>query len=758
MANEVRIRASVDDKVSGPLDRIRDKFDHVGKSGGFKSLVQGVGVGVGAAAFNALGGAVSGVVDTIVSSIPKAMAFERGMLNINSIAKVSATELAAMGKTVLRMSGEFGQSADTMTTALYDINSSGFAGAKGIEVLRAATKAATAGLATTAEAASGITAVLNSYGLKASEAGKVSDVLFKTVERGVVTFPELSAEIGKTAALASPLGVSLEEVGAALAVMTRHGLGAEDATTQLNAIMASMLKPAGDATVLAKQLGIDWSAAGLKANGLTGQLNAMIKATGGSEAEMAVLLGDVRAIRGAFAVAARGGAELNEELKVMEDAAGATEAAFGIQSQGAAFKMAQATAKLDAALTSLGTNALPAVADGADTASVALDLMTNGLPQTTEGILDAAEAMSRLAPGPFGQMFRDEVDRSRAALEDLDGGVEGFISAAAARDREYAQVAVKLASELPKAIDAAGKKAKVNLDARINELISTLTGRRGAFEEAAAGVADATWDPQINAAELALVNLALKDKDLLERLESKDKKVRLAAEIEYANLKKDQARLRAAVQTDSEQSQEELDAALAKRKKLVENRGNQLAAAAIADARVAASALPDAVGKTVKATDTAAKRHADRLKTRLDLEDKTYVWGEHAGQAFGDGLASMYYYVNQAAKELASGARGPLEFTEPKEGPLRGMKTWGQHAGQLWADALSSQAPYLKDKVGKYLAGADGLSPGLSRPSGSSGGRFDGSGAPITVVFQVDSREVARAIFDRSGRPTLTPA
>jgi TP901 family phage tail tape measure protein len=194
--------------------------------------------------------------------VAKGAAFERGMLNINSIAKVSRPELDAMGKSVLGMSGEFGQSADTMTAALYDINSSGFAGAKGIDVLRASSKAATAGLATTSEAAKGITAVLNSYGLQAADSAHVSDVLFKTVERGVVSFPELSAVIGTTAALASPLGVSLEEVGAALSVMTRHGIDAENATTQLNAIMSSMLQPSVEAAALAKQLGIDWSSAG----------------------------------------------------------------------------------------------------------------------------------------------------------------------------------------------------------------------------------------------------------------------------------------------------------------------------------------------------------------------------------------------------------------------------------------------------------------------------------------------------------------
>ena len=44
MANEVRIRAYVKDEVSGQIAKITDRFDHLGKSKGFQSIVTGVGV------------------------------------------------------------------------------------------------------------------------------------------------------------------------------------------------------------------------------------------------------------------------------------------------------------------------------------------------------------------------------------------------------------------------------------------------------------------------------------------------------------------------------------------------------------------------------------------------------------------------------------------------------------------------------------------------------------------------------------------
>jgi hypothetical protein len=45
--------------------------------------------------------------------------------------------------------------------------------------------AATAGMTTTDVAAQGITAALNAYGMQATDAGKVSDIMFQTVNDGV---------------------------------------------------------------------------------------------------------------------------------------------------------------------------------------------------------------------------------------------------------------------------------------------------------------------------------------------------------------------------------------------------------------------------------------------------------------------------------------------------------------------------------------------------------------------------------------------
>lgn len=313
----------------------------------FKAIAAGVAVAAGA------------LVAFAVDGVKKAAAFQTAMLNVNSIAKETPEAFKAMQDSVLELSKSLPQSAETLAEGLYDISSSGFAGADGILVLEAAAKAASAGLAETSESAAGITAVLNAYSYEADEAQRVSDILFKIVDRGVVTFPELASEIGKVTALSSPLGVSLEDVGAGLAVLTKNGIDGANATTQLNAIMQAVLKPTKKAKDIAKGLGLDFSATALKTKGLSGFMADLIKKTGGSTEKIAALLGNSRAIRGAFVLAKNGGEQFNEELALMKGAAGATDTALSYQKQGLQYQLDVLGNKFDAAAIEVGNVFIP---------------------------------------------------------------------------------------------------------------------------------------------------------------------------------------------------------------------------------------------------------------------------------------------------------------------------------------------------------------------------------------------------------------
>lgn len=652
MGNEARFRASLDDKVSSKLDRIRDKFNTIGGKGTAASLFGNIGAKAAGVALGFVSNAAGKASDFLGDSITAASDLNETLAKSSVVFGGSADEIEKWGSTTAR---RFGTSKNAAIGA----------------------------------------------------AASFAD-LFNTV--GLATKP------------AKEMSTNLVELAADLASFHNVAGGSPEVLEKLRSGLSGEAEPM-------RRLGVFMSETKVRAKALElGLAGAHGELTEGDKilARYEIILDETRSAQGDFARTAE---ELANKQRTANAVLEDNQAVLGKKMLPA--QLAVTNAQID---LFTGINALADAIGGKMTPeSIALTVALGGMSKEQAKV----EIATRAAAAATAEAAKISAN-AYTAMESKRGA--------------WSDTAKKVADTIPQAIDTAGRKAKVNLDARINALVSTLRGRRGAFADAAAGVADATWDPQINKAELALVNLALKDKDLLARMKSKDRATRLAAEVEYANLKKDQARLRAAVQTDSEQSKAELDAALTTRKRLVENRGTQLSAAAIAAARVAASALPDAVGKTIKATDTAALRHRNRVKARLTMP--TYTWGQHAGQRFGDGLASMYYYVNQAAKELASGARGPLEFTEPKEGPLRGMKTWGQHAGQLWADALSSQAPYLTSKVEGYLAGAADRFSGALVPRGGVAGGFAGITAggltPAVVRLVLPDGRVLAELVDEN--------
>ena len=64
------------------------------------------------------------------------------------------------------------------------------------------------------------------------------------------------ASTRRAASTAASAGVGLDELGAALATLTRAGVQTENAVTAVNQIILSFLKPSAEATKYARELGM----------------------------------------------------------------------------------------------------------------------------------------------------------------------------------------------------------------------------------------------------------------------------------------------------------------------------------------------------------------------------------------------------------------------------------------------------------------------------------------------------------------------
>src|SRR5581483_1296631 len=226
---------------------------------------------------------LAGLAAGLAGAVYEAASFERSMRNVNSIADLTPRQFQKVKTAVLDMSRTTAQAPKVLADGLYQIYSSGIKGEGALKVLKASAIAASAGLTDTGTAAEAVVGVLNAYRLSADQAGHVSDILFQTVNRGVITFPQLAQTIGTVLPFAAALKIPLNDVGAAVSTLTKEGIPAANATTYLKNAMTSLTKPSTDLKKALKDTGYESGQSLVKAKGFQGALEALIGTTDGSQ-------------------------------------------------------------------------------------------------------------------------------------------------------------------------------------------------------------------------------------------------------------------------------------------------------------------------------------------------------------------------------------------------------------------------------------------------------------------------------------------
>jgi TP901 family phage tail tape measure protein len=273
---------------------------------------------------------------SLMGAAKAASTFQTQMVNVQSLTKASDLAMGRQTKSILNMSTRMPQSSTEMAAGLYDIASSGYAGADGLKVLEASAISASAGMTNSAVASKAIVATMNAYGLSAREAADVSDTLFQGVNVGVMTFEELASSMGDWVGMAAQVGISAQEGTAAIAAMTLAGISAGESGTYLSRIMQQFIDPTEKMKAAVKDMGYASPKALVDAKGLGGALMDLTETTGGSVEEFNGLFGSIQAVRGAMAITANGGKNWDRvasQITSKTARAGAAQKVFAYQSE-----------------------------------------------------------------------------------------------------------------------------------------------------------------------------------------------------------------------------------------------------------------------------------------------------------------------------------------------------------------------------------------------------------------------------------------
>ena len=282
--------------------------------------------------------------------------FEYELAKIEGLVGISGATVQEWGNQILEMASSFGKAPQELAEALYFVTSSGFKSAEAMEVMKTSAMAASAGLGETKDIANIVTSAINAYGKANITAAQAADVLTVAIREGKGEPAELVKAFATVIPVAAKLGVHFDQVGGAIAAMTRYGIPAANASTYLRQTLFTLLKPTNQVKKGLAQFGLTAQDVrnSLRSDGLIDTLQMLQEKIGTNEEALGRIFPNIRAFMGVTSLL---GANLEETIGVFNDtknALGATAAAFEIISQTTKFKFNAAMAEAKATLIKFG--------------------------------------------------------------------------------------------------------------------------------------------------------------------------------------------------------------------------------------------------------------------------------------------------------------------------------------------------------------------------------------------------------------------
>lgn len=282
------------------------------------SKSKGSTIKASAAIKTAMIGALSGVA---TASISMAMDFERSLTKMRTLAGASAKDIDGFRKSILSLVGETGRAPQELADALYFITSSGLEGEEALLALKASAQAAAIGMGDTQVVADGLTSILNAYGHEAYTAAEATNILLRTVKLGKAEADQLAASIGQVVPTAAQLGLSFEEVGAALSAITLTGKNASEAVTGVNSILTALMTTSteGEKRLGAVKLSFESLRNTLRTGGLSAMLKVINENFGDNVEAISDILGRKEAISSYFSLVGEGAENYAKALEMAAD-------------------------------------------------------------------------------------------------------------------------------------------------------------------------------------------------------------------------------------------------------------------------------------------------------------------------------------------------------------------------------------------------------------------------------------------------------
>ena len=332
--------------------------------------------------------------------------FGASMQKIVGLAGVAQKQVDAWSQDLLAMAPQVGRGPKELADALYFVSSAGIKGQAALDLVRDSAKAAAAGLGETKTIADAASSAMNAYASTGLTSSQAIGVLTAAVRNGKVEASSLAPVLGSVIPIAAEMGITFDQVGAAIAAQTRVGFDAASAATNLTGVMNAFLKPGKQAADVMKEYGLtaDGLKQTIKEHGLLAALTLLKDTVGQNDDAVVKIFPNIRGFRGMLSLV---GQDAQTTAGIFKDVANtmdtSLDTAFNAVAEDSKFKFEQAMASAQASLVKIGDAVSKAVIPVIQDLSQFLNKLADGfaaLPASTQQTIVSIAGLVAVA-GPL---------------------------------------------------------------------------------------------------------------------------------------------------------------------------------------------------------------------------------------------------------------------------------------------------------------------------------------------------------------------
>ena len=400
MAEIIDVIMRLQDNVTSGLARIRKNMEKTGKA------TQRMGRDIAKAGKNVsdLGGsmlpAAAGITALGAASVKTFMNFDQTITAAGVKAGATTEELNQMREAASKMGAVFPISAQEAAAGMDRLAAGGFNASQSIAAMPGIIEASIASgedLATTSDV---VTSALSIWSLTtgdvASNTTHVADVIQAAANASKLGMQDFGLAMQYAGAPAAALGVSIEELGTAMAVMSNNGIEASSIGTGLRSMMSRLSSPPKDAAKAIEQMGLKIKDASGNFVGLENVIGQMRTAMSGmantEQVAMAKAIAGEDAYSGLLSLIKTSPEAYKQAADAIDNSSGSSHQAYMTMQKTLKGSIDSLMGSVEALGLSFGSALAPTIQWAAGGIKALADALTNLSPETKNMIVQIAGA------------------------------------------------------------------------------------------------------------------------------------------------------------------------------------------------------------------------------------------------------------------------------------------------------------------------------------------------------------------------------